>query len=42
LLGHETLTICSIVANRVAKTYSADYKKDIEKLIGLVLSRLTA
>ncbi|HNX44075.1 MAG TPA: nucleoside phosphorylase [Bacteroidales bacterium] len=42
LLGHETLTICSIVANRVAKTYAPDYKKDIEKLIQQVLSRLVA
>ena len=41
LLGHETLTICNIVANRVAKTYAADYKKDMENLIKLVLGRLS-
>ncbi len=41
LLGHETLTICNIVANRVAKTYAADYKKDMENLIKLVLDRLS-
>jgi len=40
LLGHETLTICNIVANRVAKTYAADYKKDMERLISLVLEKL--
>jgi len=40
LLGHETLTICNIVANRVAKTYAIDYKKDMERLISLVLARL--
>lgn len=41
LLGHETLTICNIVANRVAKTYASDYKKDMERLISLVLEKLT-
>ena len=40
MLGHETLTICSIVANRVNKTYAKDYHVDIERLIRLVLSRL--
>jgi uridine phosphorylase len=40
LLGHETLTICNIVANRVAKTYASDYKKDMERLITLVLEKL--
>jgi uridine phosphorylase len=41
MLGHETLTLCSIVANRVNKTYAKDYHADIERLIKLVLSRLT-
>lgn len=40
LLGHETLTICNIVANRVAKTYAADYKRDMERLISHVLEKL--
>ncbi len=40
LLGHETLTICNIVANRVVKTYAADYKKDMERLISLILEKL--
>jgi uridine phosphorylase len=40
MLGHETLTLCSIVANRVNKTYAKDYHADIERLIKLVLSRL--
>lgn len=42
MLGHETLTICSIVANRVSKTYAKDYHSDIERLIKLVLERIQA
>ena len=41
MLGHETLTICSIVANRVNHTYANDYHSDVERLIKLVLERLT-
>lgn len=40
LLGHNTLTICTIIANRVTKTFSNDYKKDVEKMIKLVLDRV--
>jgi uridine phosphorylase len=41
MLGHETLTVCTIVANRVNQTYADDYHSDIERLIKLVLERLT-
>lgn len=41
MLGHETLTICSIVANRVSFTYAKDYQSDIERMVKLVLDRLT-
>jgi uridine phosphorylase len=41
-LGHEACTICSIIANRLAKTYSKDYKLTVDKMIDLVLQRLTA
>jgi uridine phosphorylase len=41
LLGHETCTVCAIIANRVAKQYSKNYHAAIEKLILLVLERLT-
>ncbi len=41
ILGHNTLTICDIIANRVIKQFSKDYKKSVEKLIALVLERLT-
>lgn len=41
LLGHQTCTVCSIIANRVAKKYSQNYHASIEQLIQLVLERLT-
>ena len=39
-LGHNTLTICAIIANRLTKEYSSDYKKTVEKMIDLVLKRI--
>ncbi len=41
LLGHNALTICNIIANRIRGEYSADYKISLEKLIVLVLDRLS-
>lgn len=41
LLGHETCTVCAIIANRVAKQYSKNYHAAVEQLIQLVLERLT-
>lgn len=41
MLGHQTLTLCTIVANRVARTYAKDYHSDVERLIKLVLERAT-
>ena len=40
LLGHEGLTICNIIANRIRKEYSKDYKIAVDKLIKTVLDRL--
>ena len=39
-LGHNTLTVCAIIGNRVSKTQSTDYKKTIKKLILEVLERI--
>lgn len=39
-LGHNTLTICAIIGNRLTKEYSKDYKKIVEKMIDLVLKRI--
>ena len=41
LLGHQTVTVCAIIANRVAKQYSKNYHLAIEELIQLVIKRLT-
>ncbi len=41
LLRHNTITICAIIANRINKQFSKDYKKSVEKLIQLVLNRIT-
>ncbi len=42
VLGHHCLTICAIIANRVRKEYSEDYKQTIDRLINQTLDRLTA
>ena len=41
LLGHNGLTICSIIANRQRKEYSKDYKIAVKKLVKKVLDRVT-
>ena len=41
LLGHQTCTVCTIIANRVAKQYSKNYHLAVENLIQLVIKRLT-
>ena len=41
LLGHNACTVCTIVANRVAKKFSANYHLAMERLILLILERLT-
>ncbi|MCB0400699.1 MAG: nucleoside phosphorylase [Flavobacteriales bacterium] len=40
-LGHETCTVCAIVANRFTNEFSKDYKASVKKLIELVLAKLT-
>jgi uridine phosphorylase len=40
LMGHRAVTVCAIIANRLAGTASADYKSVVENLIKAVLSRL--
>ncbi len=42
LLGHNAATVCAIIANRNAGTYSKDYKKVIYSLIEKVLMSLSA
>ena len=40
LMGHKAMTVCSIIANRVAQESSANYQGSIEDLIELVLDRI--
>ncbi len=40
MLGHECCTCCTIIANRVTKKFSADYKIDVDRLIETVLDRI--
>lgn len=40
LLGHNTATVCAIIANRIKKEYSKDYKKTVDELIKITLERL--
>lgn len=42
ILGHNTLTICDIIANRVTKQFSKDYKASVEKMIQVVLERIVS
>lgn len=42
LLGHNCLTVCVIIANRVRKEFTSDYKKSVEVLIENCLNRLTS
>ncbi|MBL4754613.1 MAG: nucleoside phosphorylase [Flavobacteriales bacterium] len=42
MLGHNTCTVCAIIANRMVKKYSADYQATVSKMIKIVLERLTA
>jgi uridine phosphorylase len=42
LLGHEALTICLIIANRLKKEANSNYHQSMETLIKLVLDRLTS
>lgn len=41
LMGHESCTVCAVVANRYANSFSKDYKPVIANLINEVLHRLT-
>lgn len=40
MMGHQCLTVCVIIANRVRKEFTADYKKSVEILIENCLNRL--
>lgn len=39
-LGHNAMTVCAIIANRLRKEYAADYKKNVTALIEDLLEKL--
>jgi uridine phosphorylase len=41
-LGHNSCTVCAVVANRFTNQFSKDYKLPVKKLIELLLTRLTS
>ncbi|MFW5757396.1 MAG: nucleoside phosphorylase [Bacteroidota bacterium] len=40
ILGHNTLTICNIIANRVNGTFSKNYKKSVDEMIRYILEKI--
>jgi uridine phosphorylase len=40
LMGHNAATVCAVIANRLSRTYSKDYKKVVAEMIELVLGKL--
>jgi len=40
MLGHEALTVCNIIANRINGDFSPDYKSSMKKLVELMLERV--
>ncbi len=40
LLGHNAVTVCNIIANRIRGEYSSNYKIAVEQLIKTILDRL--
>ncbi|MCF6358158.1 MAG: nucleoside phosphorylase [Draconibacterium sp.] len=41
MLGHEALTVCLIIANRVTLTANENYRSEMRRLIKIVLDRLS-
>ena len=41
MLGHEAMTVCDIIANRITDDFNPNYKQSMLNLIGIMLDRLT-
>ena len=41
LLGHQALTVCIIIANRISRDASSDYKPVMKRLVTKILDKLT-
>lgn len=42
MMGHNCLTICAVIANRVSEKFCTDYHPYVEKLVKTTLDRLSA
>lgn len=42
MLGHQAMTVCDIIANRITGDFSPDYKASMGKLIQLMLDRISS
>jgi len=42
MLGHQAMTVCDIIANRISGKFSPDYKVSMGKLIGTMLDRISS
>jgi uridine phosphorylase len=40
LMGHKAMTVCCIIAGRVAKNVNTDYQSSLSSLIEKVLNRI--
>lgn len=40
MMGHKAMTVCAIIANRVALDSNADYRGSTEELLGIVMDRI--
>ena len=41
MLGHQAMTVCDIIANRITGDFNPDYKSSMQKLIMLMLDRIS-
>jgi uridine phosphorylase len=40
LMGHETITVCALIANRITNEYCIEHKPVIKRLVEMVLERI--
>jgi len=41
MLGHQAMTVCDIIANRITGDFNPDYKSSMQKLISMMLDRIS-
>ena len=40
MLGHNALTVCDIIANRINDDFNPDYKNSMKALVGEIIERI--